>query len=107
MIALSVMVMCSGQTLVQHLVMLQKPMPLRLLQFGHAIFGVERMHFQRGGINQKARADEFLVLVMVAQNVADILAEKTFDALAEFLHAIDVFLLPCARCRPARRACAA
>ena len=68
-------------------------MPLRLLQFRQAVFGVERVHFQRGGINEKARADEFLVLVMVAQDVADVLAEKTFDALAEFLHAVDVLLL--------------
>jgi len=30
---------------------------------------------------------------VVAQDVADILAEKAFDALAEFLHAVHVFLL--------------
>jgi hypothetical protein len=30
---------------------------------------------------------------MVAQNVADILAQKTFDALAEFLHAVNILLL--------------
>ena len=66
---------------------------LRLLQFRQPVFGVERVHFQRGGINQKARADEFLVLVVVAQHVADVLAEETFDALAEFLHAVHVLLL--------------
>jgi len=60
---------------------------LRLLQFGHTILGVKRVHLQRGSVNEEARADEFLVLVMVTQNVADVLAEKTFDALAEFLHA--------------------
>ena len=90
--ALSVMVMFSGQTFVQHLVMLQKPMPCALPQFRQAVFGVQRVHLQRGGINQKARADEFFVLVMVAQYMADILAEKTFDALAEFLHAVNVLL---------------
>ena len=51
------------------------------------------MHFQRGGVNEEARADEFVVLVVVAQDVADVLAEETLDALAEFLHAIDVLLL--------------
>ena len=44
--ALSVMLMCSGQTLVQHLVMLQKPMPVLVLQVGQPVFGVERVHFQ-------------------------------------------------------------
>ena len=91
--ALSVMVMCSGQTLVQHLVMLQIADALGLLQFRQAILGIQRVHFQRGGINQEAGADELLVLVVVAQHVADVLAEETFDALAEFLHAVDVLLL--------------
>src|SRR6185436_13385435 len=36
--------------------------------------------------------DELLVFAMLTQDVADILAEETFDALAEFLHAIDVRL---------------
>ena len=67
-------------------------MPCAFLQIGQAVFGVERVHFQRGGVDEEARADEFLVLVMVAQDVADVLAEEAFDALAEFLHAIDVFL---------------
>ena len=43
-------------------------------------------------VDQKTRPDKFLVLVMIAQDVADILAKKTLDALAEFLHAIDVLL---------------
>ena len=30
---------------------------------------------------------------MVAQDVADVLAEEALDALAEFLHALDVLLL--------------
>ena len=43
-------------------------------------------------VNQKARADEFVVLLVIAQDVADILAKKTLDAFPEFLHAIDVVL---------------
>ena len=35
----------------------------------------------------------FVVLVVVAQDVADVLAEEALDALAEFLHAVDVLLL--------------
>ena len=106
MMALSVMVMCSGQTLVQHLVMLQKPMPCACFEFRQTVFGVERVHFQRGGVNQEARADEFVVLVMVAQNVADVLAEEAFDALAEFLHAVHVFLLHAPGAVRRSRACA-
>ena len=30
---------------------------------------------------------------MIAQDVADVLAQEAFDALAEFLHAVDVGLL--------------
>src|SRR5271166_1321624 len=48
------------------------------------------MHFQCRGKNQKARADEFLVLVMVAQHMTDVLAQEAFDALAKFLDAVNV-----------------
>src|SRR2546430_8884532 len=50
------------------------------------------MLLQRRNINQKARADEFGVLSMVAQDMADVLAEKALDAFPEFLDAIDVLL---------------
>jgi hypothetical protein len=50
------------------------------------------MHFQRGGKNQKTWAHEFLVLVMVAQHVTDVLAQEAFDALAKFLDAVNVNL---------------
>ena len=108
MIALSVIVMCSGHTLVQHFVMLQKPMPCAVLQLaGTRSRGVERVHLERRRVDEEARPDELLVHVVVAQHVANVLAEEALDALAELLHAIDVLLLPCARCRPARPADAA
>ena len=66
---------------------------LGLLEFRQAVFGVQRMHLQCSGIDQETRADEFGVHVMIAQDVADILAEEAFDALAELLHTINVFLL--------------
>jgi hypothetical protein len=51
------------------------------------------MHFQTGGADEKARAAEGIVLSVVAENVANVLAEKTFDALAKFLDAVDVALI--------------
>src|SRR5258708_35356080 len=51
------------------------------------------MHLEGGGINQETRPDESIVQLMVAQNMTSILAKKSFDALPEFLHPIDVLLL--------------
>src|SRR2546422_234423 len=50
------------------------------------------MHFQRGDMDEKAGTDEFRMLVMIAQNMADILAEVALDTFAEFLNAIDILL---------------
>src|SRR5256885_10191334 len=51
------------------------------------------MHFEAGGANEEARATEGIVFGVVTQNVANVLAEKTFDALAKFLNAVDVALV--------------
>ena len=67
--------------------------PVGFAQFLDPIFGVERMHLQRGRVNQKARPDKAIAHLVVAQNVADILAKKTFDALPKFLDAVDILLL--------------
>ena len=67
-------------------------MPCASRQFLDPVLGVERVHLQRRHVNEKTRPDELVVLVMVAQHVADILAKKTLDAFPEFLHAIDVLL---------------
>ena len=48
MIALSVILMCSGQTSVQHLVMLQKPEAVLLLGGVLAVARVERVHVELG-----------------------------------------------------------
>jgi hypothetical protein len=51
------------------------------------------MHLERRRIHEVPRPDEaFLVLRVIAHDVADVLAEEALDALAEFLHAIDVAL---------------
>src|SRR5208282_2619715 len=46
-----------------------------------AIEGVERMHFETGDTDEEARAAEFFLVVVLSEDVANILAEKTFDAL--------------------------
>ena len=56
------------------------------------IRGVERVHFQGGDVDQETRADELVVHVVVAQDVANVLAQEALDALAELLHAVDVGL---------------
>jgi hypothetical protein len=48
------------------------------------------MHFERGRVHEKSWADEFFVHVVVAQDVADILTEKTLDALSKLLHPFDI-----------------
>jgi hypothetical protein len=64
-----------------------------LLELGHAVRRVQGMHLQRGGVDQDPRPDELLVLVVVAEHVADVLAEEALDALPELLHPVDVRLL--------------
>jgi len=51
------------------------------------------MHFERGDMDQQARSDELIMLVVFAQDVTHILTEKTFNALTKFLHPFDVCLL--------------
>src|ERR1700730_90018 len=50
------------------------------------------MHFERGNVDQETRADELVVHVMIAQDVANVLAQKAFDTFAKFLNAVNVRL---------------
>src|SRR3989442_12179495 len=50
------------------------------------------MHLQRGGIDKISRTDEFVVKVVLPQDLADILAKETLDALSEFLDPVDILL---------------
>jgi hypothetical protein len=50
------------------------------------------MHFEAGNANEEARAGELLLLVVFAKDVTDILAKKTFDALAKLLDAVHIQL---------------
>src|SRR5579864_6016011 len=63
-----------------------------LSQIFNTIPYVQRMHLERGRIHQKSWADELFVHVMIAQDVADILAEIALDALSKLLDSFDVLL---------------
>jgi hypothetical protein len=75
-----------------------------VLEVAQAVFGVERVHLQRRHMHEEPRADEFVVLVMVTQHVADVLAQEALDALPEFLHPVDVLLRHAPRAVRAHRA---
>src|SRR6266446_6663585 len=56
-----------------------------VLEKSGAVAAIERMHFEASDSNEEARAGELLLLVVLAKNVANVLAKKTFDALAKLL----------------------
>jgi hypothetical protein len=67
-------------------------------QLWGAIAHIQGVHFQRGRVNEEPWSNELFVHLMIAQYVANILAEIAFDALAKFLHPVNVALgyAPCA-----------
>src|SRR5207302_11020665 len=67
--------------------------PLRFGEFLDPALRIERMHLQRRHINEEARPDKVVMLVMLAQHVTYVLAQKAFDAFSKFLHAVHIFLL--------------
>jgi len=50
------------------------------------------MHIEAGDADEEAWTGELLLHVVLAKDVTHVLTKKAFDALAEFLHAIDVKL---------------
>src|SRR5690242_3481349 len=57
------------------------------------VAGIERMHLEPRDLDEKPGAGELLlVLLVVADDVADVLAQEALDALVELLPAIDIFL---------------
>src|SRR6266581_2158749 len=54
---------------------------------------VKRMHFKPRHAHKESRPAELFLLVVIAQHVANVLAQKAFDALAKLLHAIDFALI--------------
>src|SRR5690242_8888746 len=65
---------------------------VHLLQIARPMFLVEGVHLERGRVDQMPRSDELVEHAVVPQNVAHVLAEETFDALAELLHALGIDL---------------
>ncbi len=63
-----------------------------ILEQASAVAAVERMHFEAGDSNEEARAGELFLFVVFAEDVTDVLTEKTFDALAELLNAVHIEL---------------
>src|SRR5581483_4321276 len=45
-----------------------------MAQIADPIRRIERMHLQRGGVDQKTRTDELVVHMVLAQNMANVLA---------------------------------
>src|SRR5260370_13384383 len=54
---------------------------------------VKGMHLKRSRTDEEARSAKLLLFAVLAQNVADILAEKALNALAKFLHAVHIALV--------------
>src|SRR5262249_37138169 len=63
-----------------------------LLQLRQPIRSIERVHFERGDVDQETRADELAMHLVISQDVADVLAEEALDALAELLDAVHIGL---------------
>src|SRR6266568_2119682 len=59
---------------------------------GDPVRRVERMHLERRQTDHEARPDEGVLARLVAQHVANVLAQVALDALAELLHAVHVLL---------------
>src|SRR2546426_6338195 len=55
---------------------------------------VDGVHLQAGHADEESRADELVLGRVVAQDVADVLAQEALDALPELLDTLDVALLP-------------
>src|SRR5438105_2126936 len=70
-----------------------EPDPRVLLDEASAVAGVQRMHVEARDLDEEARPGEHPLLVLVVANhVADVLAQEALDALVELLNAIDVLL---------------
>lgn len=71
--------------------------PLLITNIPNAILIVKRMHLERRIVNEVPRTGVAVIKMMIAQNMANILAEIAFDAFAEFLYTVHVRLrhAPC------------
>src|SRR2546427_560330 len=51
------------------------------------------MHLQRGHAHEETWAAEFFFLLVVAEHMANVLAQEAFNTFAEFLYTIDIRLI--------------
>src|SRR6266851_2272666 len=84
--------MSSGQTRVQHVVMLQRPTPWSSLRSCKRFSVSSGCISSAAVLNEEARTDEASMHLVVAEDVANVLAEEALDALAKLLHPFDVLL---------------
>src|SRR2546426_7005504 len=62
-------------------------------KFLHSVFCVERMHLQRRYVHKKTRPDEFLIFVVLPQDVTYVLTQEAFNAFSKFLNTVHILLL--------------
>src|SRR5512132_830705 len=51
------------------------------------------MHLQPGDANKETRTTKLLLLFVIAQDMTNVLAKKTFNTFAELLHTIHIALI--------------
>src|SRR5580704_8083887 len=69
-----------------------KSYPMLVFQISDPVVRIERVHLQIRRVNQESWPNEFLVHVMVAENVANVLAQETLNALAKLLRPVRIRL---------------
>ena len=91
-----------GTNLSAALCNIAKSQPEFIFQKSYPRDPIQRMHLQRGHSHEETRSAKFIVFIVLAQNMANVLAQETLNALAELLHPVNIFLqhLPlCSRTR--------
>ena len=86
------MPMCSGHASVQQRGDVAQAGTALVFDFLNAVVGVEGVHVKAGQAHHESGTGEVLLCLAVTQDVAGVLTEEAFDALAELLHSIDILL---------------
>ncbi len=60
-----------------------------------SVLGVKRVHFELRYFYQHTRTEEFILFIVVSENMAHVLAQVTFDAFPKFLASFHVLLIHC------------
>ncbi len=73
--------------------MLHSPGAVLFAHFGDAILDIQWVHLEARQADHEARSDEAFLAFTIPEDVAHVLTQEALDALAELLHAIDIFLV--------------